>query len=55
MQKNIQDHLIRQREVIRCRLKKLNGKQNEIKVSQNYQIKSSTGGLNIQQKHSNII
>ncbi|XP_067242211.1 E3 ubiquitin-protein ligase TRIM39 [Chanodichthys erythropterus] len=31
MEKNIQDHLIRQREVIRCRLKKLNGKQNEIK------------------------
>ncbi|KAF4105689.1 probable E3 ubiquitin-protein ligase TRIML1 isoform X1 [Onychostoma macrolepis] len=31
MQKNNQDHLMRQREAIRCRLKKLNGKQNEIK------------------------
>ncbi|XP_056327450.1 probable E3 ubiquitin-protein ligase TRIML1 [Danio aesculapii] len=32
MQRNIQDHLTRQREVIRCRLKKLTGKQNEIKL-----------------------
>ncbi|XP_052429504.1 probable E3 ubiquitin-protein ligase TRIML1 isoform X2 [Carassius gibelio] len=31
MQKNSQDHLMRQREAIRCRLKKLNGKQNAIK------------------------
>ncbi|XP_059422936.1 E3 ubiquitin-protein ligase TRIM39 [Carassius carassius] len=31
MQKNNQDHLMRQREAIRCRLKKLNGKQNGIK------------------------
>lgn len=33
-QQNIQDRLVKQREVIKCRLKKLNGKQNEIKVSE---------------------
>jgi len=41
MQKNTQDLLVRQREVIRCRLKKLNGKQNEIKVSKKTLIRDS--------------
>jgi len=39
--KNTQDLLVRQREVIRCRLKKLNGKQNEIKVSKKTLIRDS--------------
>ncbi|XP_039528673.1 E3 ubiquitin-protein ligase TRIM39 [Pimephales promelas] len=48
MQKNTQDLLVRQREVIRCRLKKLNGKQNEIKS------KSSAVRENIVKKYEEM-